>query len=106
MMKVLFLGISPPGQSEDECISPDEARIEFFKCVEQLEGITQLLKISPTNFPDGLSAKNPNLSQSYRPNTAFIMMPIDKKSPENEDIYGAYKECFQNSALRPLERMK
>ncbi len=96
------LGVSPPGQSEDESSPPTEARKAFFECVEQLEGIAQLLKITPANIPDGLPAKNPNLSQSYRPNTAFIMMTIDNKYPENEDVYGAYKECFSKFGIKAV----
>lgn len=96
------LGVNPPGQSEDECSSPVDARKAFFECVEQLEGITQLLKITPANMPDGLPAKNPNLSQSYRPNTAFIMMLIDNNNPENEDVYGAYKECFSKFGVKAV----
>lgn len=48
------LGVSPPGQSEDEYSTPADARKIFFECVELLEGIIQLLKISPANLPDGL----------------------------------------------------
>lgn len=96
------LGVNPPGQSEDECSPPVDAWNAFLECVEQLEGITQLLKITPANVPDGLPAKNPNLSQSYRPNTAFIMMPIENKVPDNEDIYGAYKECFSNFGVKAV----
>lgn len=96
------LGVSPPGQSEDKSNPPVDARKEFFECVELLEGIAQLLKITPANIPDGLPAKNPNLSQSYRPNTAFIMMPIDKNTPDNEDVYGAYKECFSKYGINAI----
>lgn len=96
------LGVNPPGQSEDECRSPNEAKKTFNECLEQLEGITQLLKISPANIPDGLPSKNPNLSQSYRPNTAFIMMPIDASNPENEDICAAYKDCFKKFGIRAV----
>ncbi len=96
------LGVNPPGQSEDECSAPVDARHAFFECAEQLEGISQLLKITPVNIPDGLPTKNPNLSQSYRPNTAFIMMPIDNKIPENEDVYGAYKECFSKFGIKAV----
>ncbi|MDR4506300.1 MAG: nucleoside 2-deoxyribosyltransferase [Candidatus Scalindua sp.] len=90
----IVLGVNPPRQSEDECSSPADAHKAFEECLEQFEGITQLLKITPANIPTGLPSKNPNLSQSYRPNTAFIMMPIDNSDPDNEDICGAYKECF------------
>ncbi|WP_145912278.1 hypothetical protein [Alloalcanivorax xenomutans] len=88
------LGVSPPGQAEDECSSPSDAEKAFDECLEQLEGMAQLLKISPANIPDGLLERNPNLSQSYRPNTAFIMMPINGNDPQNEDIYAAYKDCL------------
>ncbi len=97
-----ILGVTPPGQSEDECSPPADARKIFFECAEQLEGITQLLKITPANMPDGVLGKNPNLSQSYRPNTAFIMMPIDSESPENEDVYAAYKECFSKFGVKAV----
>lgn len=96
------LGVNPPGQSEDESSHPVDARKAFFECIEQLEGIVQLLKITPANIPDGLPTKNPNLSQSYRPNTAFIMMPIDNKNPENEDVYGTYKECFSKFDVKAV----
>lgn len=96
------LGVSPPGQSEDNSSPPADARKAFFECVEQLEGIAQLLKIAPVSIPDGLPAKNPNLSQSYRPNTAFIMMPIDNKNPDNEDVYSAYKECFSKFGVKAV----
>ncbi|MBT8420005.1 MAG: hypothetical protein KJO08_03995, partial [Gammaproteobacteria bacterium] len=96
------LGVDPPKQSEDEGSFPADAQKEFLECIEQLEGITQLLKITPANIPDGLLAKNPNLSQSYRPNTAFVMMQIDKKDPGNEDVYGAYKECFSKFGIKAV----
>lgn len=96
------LGVSPPGQSEDKSNPPGNSRKEFFECIELLEGIAQLLKITPANIPNGLPAKNPNLSQSYRPNTAFIMMPIDKNAPDNEDVYGAYKECFSKFGIKAI----
>jgi len=96
------LGISPPSQSDDEGNHPDDARKTFFECIEQLEGIAQLLKITPANIPDGQPSKNPNLTQSYRPNTAFIMMPISKENPENEDVYGAYKECFSKFDVKAI----
>lgn len=96
------LGVSPPGQSEDECSSPADARKSFFECVEELEGIAQLLKITPANIPNGLPSRNPNLSQSYRPNTAFIMMPIGNTGSQNEDVYEAYKECFSRFDVKAV----
>lgn len=64
--------------------------------------IIQLLKITPTYNPNGLPQKNPKLSQSYRPNTAFIMMPIDLQNPELDDIYDVYKECFSKFGVKAI----
>lgn len=96
------LGVNPPGQSE--CPSdPVDAKESFFQCYEKLIGIVELLKITPSNMPNGLLQKNPNLSQSYRPNTAFIMMPINSNNPELDDIlddiYGVYKDCFSKFGI-------
>lgn len=96
------LGVTPSGQSEDNFSHPSEAQKEFFESIELLEGIAQLLKITPANMPGGLNEKNPNLSQSYRPNTAFIMMPINNNVPEYEDIYATYKECFSKFGIKAI----
>ena len=53
----VVLGVSPPGQTEDESSSPSNSRKVFFGCIEQLEGIIQLLKISPLSISDGLPVK-------------------------------------------------
>jgi len=96
------LGVSPPGQSDDRPLPPDAAEKSFFQSIEKLEGIIQLLKITPTYIPNGLPQKNPKLSQSYRPNTAFIMMPIDSQNPELDDIYDVYKECFSKFGVKAI----
>lgn len=95
----MVLGVKPPGQSEERPSRPEYARKSFFECHEKLAGMVQLLKITPSNLPNGLAQKNPNLSQSYRPNTAFIMMPIDSDNPELDDIYDVYKDCFSKFGI-------
>ncbi|TOH98042.1 hypothetical protein CGI68_27270, partial [Vibrio parahaemolyticus] len=42
------------------------------------------------------------LHQSYRPNTAFIMMPIDPNNPELEDVYEVYKDCFSKFGIKAI----
>jgi hypothetical protein len=98
----MVLGVKPPGQSEDRSAHPSDASKSFFQCHEKLDGIVQLLKITPSNIPNGLLQKNPNLPQSYRPNTAFIMMPIDPQNPELDDIYDVYKECFSKFGINAI----
>ena len=96
------LGISPPGQSDSNPSEPEESQHEFSKCIEQIEGLLQLLKIAPTHLPNGLHSKNPNLNQSYRPNTAFIMMAINPEKPELDDIYETYKTCFDKFGIKAV----
>ena len=96
------LGVSPPGQSEDAPSHPFEADADFVKCLEKLEGIAQLLQITPSHIPNGLPSKNPNLPQSYRPNTAFIMMPINPQKAELDDVYDVYKECFSKFGVKAI----
>lgn len=96
------LGVSPPRQSEDEPDHPDDASQTFFNCLEQLEGMVQLIEVAPDQISDGLISKNPNLHQSYRPNTAFVMMPIDSNNPELEDIYEVYKDCFRKFGIEAI----
>jgi hypothetical protein len=96
------LGVSPPGQSEDEPDHPDDASQTFFNCLEQLEGMVQLIEVAPDQISDGLISKNPNLHQSYRPNTAFVMMPIDSNNPELEDVYEVYKDCFRKFGIEAI----
>lgn len=98
----MVLGVKPPGQSEDQPAHPLDAEKSFFQCHEKLVGIIQLLKVTPANLPNGLLQKNQNLSQSYRPNTAFIMMPIDSANPELEDIYDVYKDCFSRFGINAV----
>jgi len=98
----MVLGVKPPGQSEDRPSHPEDARKSFFQCHEKLAGIVQLLKITPSNMPNGLLQKNPNLPQSYRPNTAFIMMPINSNNPELDDIYDVYKDCFSKFGITAI----
>lgn len=96
------LGVNPPGQSEDYPSTPMESLEHFNYCANQLKDIVELLSIAPANIPDGLPSKNPNLSQSYKPNTAFIMMNINPNNPELEDVYCTYKDCFKKFGIEAI----
>ena len=96
------LGVHPPGQSESQSYSSSESKKVFDSCIEQLIGMLELFEATPANLPDGLPSKNPNISQAYRPNTAFIMMRIDSEHPETEDVYDLYKECFDKFGIKAI----
>jgi len=96
------LGVHPPGQTENLSYSPSESKKVFDSCIEQLIGMVELFEATPANLPDGLPSRNPNISQAYRPNTAFIMMKIDPEKPETEDVYDLYKECFDKFGIKAI----
>ena len=98
----VVLGVEPPGQSENEPFHPTDADESYSHCLEKLEGMLQLIKVAPIQFPNGLVPQNPNLHQAYRPNTAFIMMPIDSKDPNLDDIYDVYKDCFSKFSIKAI----
>ncbi len=96
------LGVNPPGQSEIDPNTPIQSEKSFTECIFQLESMAELIEITPTNIPDGLPDKNPNLPRSYRPNTAFIMMRINPNNPELDDVYDTYKECFKEFGIKAI----
>lgn len=96
------LGVHPPGQSEKQSCNPSESKKDFDSCIEQLIGMLELFEATPANLPNGLPSKNPNISQSYRPNTAFIMMRIDPTETESEDIYDVYQDCFEKFGIKAI----
>jgi len=96
------LGVNPPGQSETEANTPIQSERAFKESMSQLESMVELIEITPTNIPDGLPDKNPNLPRSYRPNTAFIMMRINPDNPELDDVYDTYKQCFESFGIKAI----
>lgn len=95
----LVLGVTPQGQSERDPSTPEDSRNEFFQCIEQLGKIVELLSITHSHLPDEVPPNSPNLPQSFRANTAFVMMRISPNNPEFDDIYDAYKECFMKFGI-------
>jgi hypothetical protein len=93
------LGVTPPGQSDNQSSLPSESKKVFQRCFDQLNGMLELLEATPVTLSDGLPQKNPNISQSYRPNTAFIMMRIN---PESVDVYDEYKRCFKQFGIKAI----
>ncbi len=98
----IVLGVNPPGQSDNQSCPPLESKKDFDSFIGQLLGMMELLEATPVTLSDGLPLKNPNLSQIYRPNTAFIMMRISPSQPETEDVYDVYKECFKKFDIKAI----
>ena len=90
------LGVDPP--SHEECpLNSAASAHEIFN--DAATGILDLIDLlSPTNTVQS-SAHG---TSSYRPNTAFIMMAIDKNKPELEDIKNGIKEVFSVFGIQAI----
>jgi hypothetical protein len=82
------LGVSPPSQDEDERISIDKARRIFSTACEKIFEIIDLIS------PSGIATPTVGESSRYTPDTAFIMMQIDKGNPELDDVLDTVAEVF------------
>ncbi len=98
----VVLGVEPPGQSENDPFHPTDANESYSHCLGKLEGMLQLIKVAPIQFSNGLVSQNQNLPQVYKPDTAFIMMPLDSKNPELDDVYEVYKDCFSRFSIKAI----
>jgi nucleoside 2-deoxyribosyltransferase len=87
------LGVDPPSQREEPVPNVRTAQELFEGSIDSIHELIDLL--SPAETTE-LSAKG---TESYRPNTAFIMMAIDKKQPLLEDVRNAIKEVFKEFGI-------
>jgi hypothetical protein len=89
----VVLGVDPPSQEEEPLTSVRLARDIFDASSASIGELIDL--ISPSESVQTAMTG----TESYRPNTAFIMMAIDKKQPELEDIKNAIKEVFKEFGI-------
>ena len=90
------LGVDPPSHEEFPLNSATSAHETFRQAATRILDLIDLL--SPT---DTVQSSAPGTS-SYRPNTAFIMMAIDKSKPELEDIKNGIKEAFSVFGIQAI----
>lgn len=92
----MVLGVSPPGQSDDDGINSYKAEKIFSESYDRILAIVELLN------PITLKTANDNIKitgqskVTFRPNTAFIMMWMDERNHELEDVHNVVKRCFEN----------
>jgi hypothetical protein len=100
-----YIGMDPPGQSEDDNISPAQARIEFNeayrKTLETLDYMSAprssaQQEIHRTPLP------NEHGTLSIRPGTPFIMMWINPNQPELNDVRDVVKETFAAFGIKAV----
>jgi len=84
----VVLGVDPPSHYEEMVHKPEDAVRLFNTAATGMGDVIDLLS------PVGTLAGAPS-SASYRPNTAFVMMAIDKDRPELADVKNAFREVFK-----------
>jgi len=89
------LGVHPAGQSENEGIFTDKAMQIFEDCYRRITDIVELINPLSVEHAEQNIEKRGQLSSSFQPDTAFIMMWMDPKRPELEDVYNTVKRCFE-----------
>lgn len=93
------LGVKPPGQSDSDGIYPDAAVRVFEDCFRRIIAIFEL--VSPSTFKNAEHTieMRGQLSSGFQPDTAFIMMWINPKHPELEDVYNIVRRCFKDFGI-------
>jgi nucleoside 2-deoxyribosyltransferase len=92
----IVLGVDPPSQAEEPVTSAAIARDLFDQAATSISELTDLL--SPAESFQPATAG----TETYRPNTAFIMMAIDKNQRELEDIKNSIKDVCKEFGISAI----
>lgn len=96
-----FHGVMPASQDErDSDLRSCEK--QFFTGVENIQEKLDLIAPTPENIASAIVASQVAGVRKYRPNTAFIMMQIDNRIPELEDVKNCIKEVFKEFGIAAL----
>ena len=87
------LGVDPPSHREEPTENLSTPPRVFSEAAKRIVDLVDL--IAPSTSAAQLSSG----TSSYRPNTAFIMMPIDNSVPELEDIKHGIKDVFKEFGI-------
>lgn len=93
------LGVQPAGQSDGEGILPREAAQVFEDCYRRIVGLVELVNPLTVEHAEQKIEKRGQLSSSFQPDTAFIMMWMDPKKSELEDVDNTVKRCFNKFGI-------
>lgn len=97
-----MLGIRPASQSDDYPLSPDRAARSFTQSAARYGEILQLVEASEALSATSLDQTARTAASRYRPGTAFIMMWMDKKNPELDDVCDTVKQMFGSFGIRAI----
>jgi hypothetical protein len=90
------LGVDPPSQEERPVGRVATARGLFLNAATTIRDLIDLLSPSENIQAAGSG------TATYRPNTAFVMMAIDKKQPDLEDAKNAIKDVCKEFGIQAV----
>ena len=93
------LGIEPAGQNDDEGVYPDTALQIFEECYRRIISIVELVNPLTIEIAERNIITTGQKSAAIQPDIAFIMMWMDPKLPELEDVYETIKRSFDNFGI-------
>jgi hypothetical protein len=92
----VVLGVDPPSQEENPVTDVARARHFFSNAAASIGELIDL--VSPAETIQA----SPAGTATYRPNTAFVMMAIDKNRPELEDVKNSIKEVCKEFGITAI----
>ncbi len=93
------LGVTPAGQADDEGISPSDAAPIFEECYRRIINVVELVNPTTVEIAEKNILTTGQKSAATQPDTAFIMMWMDPKKTELEDVYMTIKRCFTDYGI-------
>jgi hypothetical protein len=99
-----YIGMDPPGQSEDDAISTDQSRTEFLDAYRKTIDLMDFMSARREGIGQNVASSNFSRSAtlSYQPGTAFIMMWINPNEPQLSDVKDVVKEVFGEFNIRAI----
>ncbi|CAB1081204.1 hypothetical protein D1AOALGA4SA_8861 [Olavius algarvensis Delta 1 endosymbiont] len=93
------LGVTPAGQADDEGILPSDALLIFEECYRRIIDVVELVNPLTVEIAEKNILTTGQKSSAIHPDTAFIMMWMDPRKAELEDVYMTIKRCFTNFGI-------
>jgi hypothetical protein len=99
-----YLGMDPPGQSENDPIEPQNARREFLAGYQETIDLMDLMTAKREQGDNYLTlgGARGQATISYLPGSAFVMMWISPERPELNDVRDVVREVFGAFGIKAI----
>ena len=96
------LGVSPATQSDNTPIDNFQALKIVRSSHKTILKIIDLISPTPSTFSSMVVNKDVQGVSKFRPNTAFIMMQIDRNQPDLDDVRDGIKDTFSSFGIKAV----